>query len=409
MLNPIPVRVRNVLSIFLFRVMFVLLVAGCAAQEAEGRPDHDAGLGPYRALGPFYRALRQAESGRGRVAVVQVGDSHTANDAFSGRMRELLQGRFGDGGRGMLPPGIPHAYYRPARVSVTSEGWRIVRGAGPVGLAGLRQRAEGPATMTLQAEPGELQRVIVEVLAQPGGGTVDIATADGRRVSASTAARVGAVRIAAPAGAGGWVEVSARGDGPVDLLGWTAEKAGAGATWSNLGTVGATMELTQRWDAGVLAAEGAALSPALVVLAFGTNEGFKDSTDLAAYPALARAAIRRLRAMAPGASIVVAGPPGGVRAGAGVPCGEGRSAVPANLPRVRAMLREAARAEGAFFWDWAEAMGGDCAIIGWARTEPPMAARDHVHLLVPGARRTAEALFEVLMQGYDRSPRVAGR
>lgn len=46
-------------------------------------------------------------------------------------------------------------------------------------------------------------------------------------------------------------------------------------------------------------------------------------------------------------------------------------------------------------------MGGDCTIVEWANTDPPLAARDHVHLLKPGYRRTAEQLFEQLMRGYD--------
>ena len=39
---------------------------------------------------------------------MQIGDSHTANDSFSGRLRELFQARFGDAGRGVLPPGVPY-------------------------------------------------------------------------------------------------------------------------------------------------------------------------------------------------------------------------------------------------------------------------------------------------------------
>ena len=49
-----------------------------------------------------------------------------------------------------------------------------------------------------------------------------------------------------------------------------------------------------------------------------------------------------LRAAAPRASIVVAGPPGGVRPlrSGGTACPAAPYAVPPNLPRVRAMLRD---------------------------------------------------------------------
>ena len=83
--------------------------------------------------------------------------------------------------------------------------------------------------------------------------------------------------------------------------------------------------------------------------------------------------------------------------------------MPANLPQVRAIQRRIAAEENAWFWDWADAMGGDCAMAAWAETNPPLAARDHVHLLKPGYNQTADALFDTLMRGYDHYVQVAGR
>lgn len=400
-LNGNIIQLRNTLRRLAAFIVVLALATSCAApgevEAASARPGPLTGppTGPLTGpLASFHAALARG----GGLVVLQLGDSHTANDAFSGRMRELLQARAGDGGRGMLPPGIPYDYYRPARVTVTSDGFRIVRAA-PTGLAALRQHADGTASMTLSAEPGELARTSIELLTQPGGGTVEIATSDGQTARIDTAGAVGLRRVPAPTGPDTrWVRLAAMGGGPVDVLSWTALRGQPGATWSNLGTVGATMEATRRWDPAFTASETLALQPALIVLAFGTNEGFKDSTDLAAYPALAQSAIRRLRAAAPRASIVVTGPPGGVRPSqaGGSPCSGAAYAVPPNLPRVRAILRQVAAREGVAFWDWSEAMGGDCAMVAWSQTDPPMAAHDHVHLLVPGARATAEAFFAFL-------------
>ena len=55
------------------------------------------------------------------------------------------------------------------------------------------------------------------------------------------------------------------------------------------------------------------LAPSLIVLAFGTNEGFRDSTDPTAYAADFAARLRDLHAAAPGAALVVLGPPDGDR------------------------------------------------------------------------------------------------
>ena len=114
---------------FLLGGAAALLIATCAPSP-PGPSDAEiaAKLGPAAPLLPLYRGLLPLE-GHARAApvvILQIGDSHTANDSFSGRLRELFQARFGDAGRGVLPPGVPYRYYRPARVTVTSEGWSVV-------------------------------------------------------------------------------------------------------------------------------------------------------------------------------------------------------------------------------------------------------------------------------------------
>ncbi len=392
-------------------LLAAILFSGCEGRGGDRPGPSDLGL--YAPLHGFYAALADLQAGRrNRVAVLQIGDSHTANDAFSGRMRELFQARFGDGGRGLLAAGIPFRYYRPAKVTVTADGWRTVRSgsdSGPFGLAGLRQEADAAATMAITADAPDLAHLAIDALGQPGGGSLEISTSDGKVETVTTAtARPSMLRVRAPGGPGtSAVQLRALGDGPVALLSWTAERDGPGVTWSNLGTIGAQASLLARWDPAVLAVEARELQPALILLAFGTNEGFKDNLDLSGYPDVFRAALAALHRAAPAATIMVVGPPGGVRAngaGSGTACpgdlGQ-RYSVPANLPKVRHIERTIADDEHLFFWNWAATMGGDCEIVPWSETDPPLAARDHVHLLKPGYQQTAEALFETLMRGYD--------
>ncbi len=387
-------------------LLLALAATGCtpAPLDAARRPGHAA---PN--LVAFHAALRDLQSGRRRtVNVLQIGDSHTANDAFSGRLRELMGARFGDAGRGFLPPAIPYRYYRPAQLTVQAEGWRPVTAAsgapGPFGLALLRQRADGPATVTVRAdEPGGLARIAVDALGQPGGGTLDLAFDTGRTATVPTAAP-GPVWSDTAAPGAQTLTLTARGDGPVDLLGLRCGRDTPGVTWSNLGTSGATVALTAAWDPALAAAEMARLDPSLLVLAFGTNEGFKDGTDPVAYRALFQSRLHALRALAPAASALVLLPPDGLRAaehGATQACrprpGDRTAyAPPPMLAPVRRIQLEAAAAEGAAVWDWAAAMGGPCSILPLTRTDPPAAAADLVHLFKPGYRATAEALFAAI-------------
>jgi lysophospholipase L1-like esterase len=203
--------------------------------------------------------------------------------------------------------------------------------------------------------------------------------------------------------------VRAVGDGPVDLLGWSADRNAPGVTYSNFGTIGASITLLDRWDDAVLRRELAHLSPAMIVVAFGTNEGFRDATDPEAYAATFARRLRALRAVAPGAALLAIGPPDGARHAAGAgDCGDGRWSTPPRLASVRAAQRRAAEEEGAFFWDWQAAMGGACSMVEWASVSPPFAAPDHVHLLAPGYRRSADGLFDTIMEGYARYRALRG-
>jgi lysophospholipase L1-like esterase len=400
-----------------FQFLLPLAILALCVQCSAPTPDANAATRPSTPLLPLYRALDalQAGASHGAVAVLQIGDSHTANDAFSGRMRELFQDRFGDAGRGMMQAGIPFRYYHPNQVTVTASGWRTISsydpGApGPFGLTGLRQTATGPAEMLLQADqPGGIARVTVEALAQPGGGTIDAIADNGATAAFSTNGRAGApLWFDMPTTAGSAsLTLRARGDGPVDLLSWTIGRGHAGITYSNLGTVSATIDLIGRWDPGLMAAEMARLHPALILVEFGTNEGFKDSTDVASYADRYAEHVRALRRAAPWAAIMLIGPPDGVRrAGPGEACpsdGTGRSGIwliPPRLPEIRAVQQRLAHAAGYAYWDWQAAMGGACSILPMTLTEPPMAAPDHVHMFAPGYRATAETLFQSLMQGY---------
>lgn len=393
-----------------------LLLASCAAPSELSDAELAAKIGQAAPLLPLYRVLLPLETHArtAPVTILQIGDSHTANDSFSGHMREQFQARFGDAGRGVLPPGVPYRWYRPARVSVTSSGWSVISSfqgePGPFGITGLRQHADRPAEMTLTVgDPGDLDQAEIEVLRQPGGGTLDIYMDAGGSSSIATASPVAqAAWVPAPSALGSrTMTLRARGDGPVDVLAWSVSRGRPGVIYANLGTIGASVDLMDRWDQTIVAQDLAHLSPSLIVLAFGTNEGFRNSTDAAEYATVFAARLRALRAAAPRAALLVMGPPDGQRRrprGSTTPpaCGDPNWTVPPQLNPVREVQRSVAAQTGAYFWDWQAAMGGECSMLRWAATRPPIAAPDHVHLFAPGYQATADILFRTIMDGYDR-------
>jgi len=374
-------------------------------------------LGAATPLAPLYAALEAIDTGAATapVVIMQIGDSHSASDFLSGRMRELFQQRFGAAGRGMLPPGIPYDYFRPALAHVDAEGdWHRASSfseSGPFGIGGAIQQSAIPdARMTLtETEPAGFDRAFFEVLRQPGAGTLRLRVDDGETHDFATAAAVAGphwVEFNTPAGSHR-ITLSAMGGGAVTVLGWGTQRETRGVVYENLGIVGATVGVTGHWDPAIVAEEMARRDPALIVVAYGTNEGVEPPEKLAHYAEHFSARVQALRAAAPGAAVLVIGPPDVDRKGqppvAG--CGAWVPGAWAPTPGI-AIVREAQRAvaarHGWYFWDWQAAMGGPCAADRWANAAPPLEAPDHVHPKADGYRRSADMLFREIIDGYRR-------
>ncbi len=381
-------------------------------------PEESRALGPAAALTPLFAALEALDNRTAAtpVVIMQLGDSHSASDFLSGRMRELFQRRFGAAGRGMLPPGMAYPYFRPNLVKVgESDGWRRASSrasSGPFGLGGVIQQAqEGEASATLTAtEDAGFDRAFFEVLRQPGAGAVRMQVDRGTVHEFATAA--GSIESH-------WIEfntpprsrtisLGTGGDRPVTVLSWGTQRQVPGIVYENLGIVGATVDIVGHWDVATVAAELGRRAPALIVVAYGTNEGVAPASTLTGYAERFASRVRRLGAASPQAAILVVGPPDvNRRAGDGVSCGAW--SVPPSLDTVREAQRQAAARDGWYFWDWQAAMGGPCAIDRWTQATPPLAHPDHVHLRREGYAISADLLFAELMKGYERYRARAAR
>src|SRR5690606_34164673 len=138
---------------------------------------------------------------------------------------------------------------------------------------------------------------------------------------------------------------------------------GPGVAVSALGVIGSTLADLAARDPEVVRAELTAWRPDLIVLAFGTNEGFDPFLDPGAYETLLRGQIERMRALVPQADILILGAPDAQRPEGGGTCGDetGVWRIPRELPLVRDVQRRVAADMGVAFWDWHARMGGDCS------------------------------------------------
>jgi lysophospholipase L1-like esterase len=206
-------------------------------------------------------------------------------------------------------------------------------------------------------------------------------------------------------------------------------KRTGGIAYVSHGVGGETINIIDHWSRRIVRWQFRHLNPALVIVAYGTNEGFNYRLKPGDYERDFRARLSFLKSAAPNASFVILGAPDA----ATLPRWCGRTArqrdkfecrklrsshaenyiklmvrhsddlcywhEPPTLEMVRKIQRRVARELGAFYWDWSKVMGL-CGMDKWSREDPPLAYSDRVHMTTRGYDVSAEAFYQSLMRHY---------
>lgn len=422
-----------------------------------------------RTLAPYFAKIARQGPGVGGhpVHILMIGDSHAAGDAISGAWRDILQARYGSGGRGVLPPGRPYRGYITHGIQATmSSGWKVAADFGadwsspspPLGLSAFSLTSETDgATMALTADPNELfDRFTVCAIARPGAGSLTMRAGvqsvrfDLGSVTERPICRT--MHLAQPAAT---ADVTTA-DGPVTITSWATFRDGGGVALSNLGVVGSQLVHFSRTDDAVLAEELRTYQPDLIVIEFGTNEGFAGRFSAFEYEIILRTQIGRIRRLAghvpilmlgapdalsrrdamrinaPGAPSAACGPLGSPAPVEPAPAPQSgaiadimshlRSSLggsapdaapepappavpapqpaadphplfpPAALKAVRDVQRRVAASLNIAFWDWEARMGGRCTANDWVHRDPPLMRGDYVHYTTLGGHEIAQRL-----------------
>lgn len=372
--------------------------------SAELNDGNSSSLEEEQALNGFFAALHNHAPGEtsaptgATVRVLQFGDSHTAADIFTAEARRILQEKFGNGGIGFSFAGHPFAGFRIFGSSHSAtEGWAtsgnhfLTLGDARTGLGGLSITTDrANESVTLDAPCTSLE---LEYLIQPGGGTIQF-TDNGTPVSELDTAgenfAPGAYHYQCPAGDHHF-SVITESNQPVTLLGWVATEPGV--TWECLGINGAEAPLILKWDQPLFSAYLKSNDPALIVLAYGTNEAASADWDESSYAERFAQLVDTLHGYVPQASILVLGP-------------ADRATVQqhhwrtyAGTAKIVAAQKAVCARHNCAYWDQRERMGGagsmmDWAGIGWAQA-------DHTHFTAEGYRELADAFLLDLMNSFE--------
>jgi lysophospholipase L1-like esterase len=399
-LHACDIRTR-VKSLGLVALATTLAVAGGRRPAPEPAvledPCIDGDACTRHALDGFRDALAAQEAGTAEhpLRVSYFGDSLTADDHITNALRTKLQALLGDGGPGFVFAAPPHPFCEHrAVVRVVSEGWHvhgISTVVPPDRLLGLGGSAECDGGCTIRlASSGAVTSLDLHYLAQPHGGTLDIA-ADGKVVdSIATGAEQKTGAFALTAIPEGTKHIELRARGRVRLFG-AALEAPRGAVVDNLGVVNATAKqmhnnnLDEHWR-NQLAHRGSDL----VVLMYGTNEAEwlrPSGAGMAEHEKLFGELLETVRTALPEASCLVVSPLDQLDVATDKP----RDSIPAMV----AVQRRAAIAHGCAFWDTYTWMGGKGASRTWFRRG--LVVKDFQHPTSEGAEQIAGALYAGLV------------
>ncbi len=385
------------------------------------KPVEGAAIEGAAALAPFFEALRGFPAPAAEARLLRIaffGDSHTAAGYWPARLRAALQERLGDGGPGLVLPARPwRGYPRTDLEQEFSRRWpaesmRSGEADGRVGLAGAALQIPVQERLVLRGAFGDFRLHLLG----PEETEPVVAPADPEPVEAAPTAiplreflrlplddRL-ALRILEPAAPGPFPALSVGLPEGLRLLGVDLRSGRPGAVVDELGLNGAELFDLEKWNPVLRTALLAELRPALLVLAFGTNDLGHRDLDGGAYRQRAARLLAALK-QASGAPILLVGPLdrlGRRRRGQNLKLG---------AKTVIEAMRGACADAGCAFWNAKAAMGGEGAILRWRKQR--LAQRDLVHLSVGGYQKLADLLLKAVDEAEKdwtrKSAEVAGK
>jgi lysophospholipase L1-like esterase len=387
---------------------------------------------PPGSLDPLFTGLAAIEHGdpSARVLWLFFGDSHTAGDSMTSRLRVTLQHKFGDAGRGLVAAGKPptrYYYQRDVHYGATGK-WKVAVGGHksdpePYGVGGLRVYGDKKgAELWVETCPDcqagtKVAQFEILYYAAPDHGILRYRVDDKPWQQLKT--RTTAIEPPHPARqvipvADGAHKLTLQhgGGGMIDLFGVVSERVRPGVIVDSLGVVGRRLGSLRSWDWSVIGEQLASRDPRLVVLQYGTNEADDPDLDLEAMARYFDETILRIRAAAPTASVLILGPPDMGAREAGKQCDKMKPDAPIipecewHTPHVLAEIISVAHAAAVrnhvAFFDTFAAMGGADRMHQWATAEPKVAYKDHVHLSDIGYQWWADALSAAVLAEYGK-------
>jgi hypothetical protein len=354
----------------------------------------------WGALGTKLAALA---AGHGEtVRVVHLGDSEIAGDFVAGTLRRRFRETYGDGGPGFALALAPWTWYVRERFSVGQPDGFSTRSFvfgrqsdgnyGPGGVAFDAQKTHAAAELRIDNAGHDACHLSLFYGTQPGGSDVDLVV-DGNVIqTASTDAPergVGHITTdlkPCPA------RITAKADGPnARLFGWSVEWLTPGVVWSSLGVVSASAQHFEHYAPGRAGEALAALSPDLVVVAYGLNVANVASAPPQKEGDMLERLLDEVHTATPGAACLVMSP-------YPIAIAVDDDVVPSpSVARLAAQQKKVALDKGCAFLDRQLLAGGPRMALRWLNAKPRILSGDYVHLTRAGSEAVGIDVARILL------------
>ena len=307
----------------------------------------------------FYQKLYDLQQLKsGRVDIVHIGDSHIQADHFSGTIRQKLQLKFGNAGRGLLFPYHIAKSNEPGSFKTSSNrSWDSKRNVFyekplPIGVCGFTiETTDSIATINLLVKD------------QPNAAKS--------------------------------IEATFQCKTTIDIFGFSLE-SDSGVFVDNFSFRGNSGMPINKVSQSVYAETNNCLGYDLIILEYGLNAVNEKITDFLWYERGMNNVIKHIQASFPTASILLisVGDKGYSR--------DGVYETDPSVPILVETQKRMAKNNNIAFWSLYDAMGGNGSMVKWVEGDTILANKDYTHFNFRGAHKAGKLLFDKLMNEYQK-------
>ncbi|MDQ3045955.1 MAG: GDSL-type esterase/lipase family protein [Bacteroidota bacterium] len=359
----------------------------------------------------FYEKLYQLQQSKsGRVNIVHIGDSHIQADNLSGQVRQKIQLRFGNAGRGLIFPYRAAKSNEPSSYkSTTNVVWEYKRNVFlekplPIGICGYTIETRDSAAelnITLKNQPGlDYSTSRFTLFHEKNLLSFDLKVNDAfncvvgtiKPTDKSTNPFTSELKLEKPGSqfiirnkCSDTVQKSTR------IYGMLLENDSAGVLYNMIGVNGA--EYRHYSASKYFMQQLSYLNPDLIIISLGTNEAYSAGFDKNTFEKNIDSLVTGLQLVHPNASILLMSPPDSYRRGK-----KGKVKNP-DMKEARQVIVDYSIKKALPYWDLYEVMGGFGSMAKWYTMK--LSAKDRVHFSGKGYQIQGDLFYNALIKGYE--------